>query len=100
MKKRLLDLANFINGNTLNEDNEIVDIPINNDKIDETDVKILSFAKSITEGAKEEYEKYFNAKMKEYGIESPADIKDEEEKKAFFNDLKDGWDKEAGKPKK
>ena len=37
------------------------------------------------EGSKEEYQKFFNAAMKKFGIESPADLKSDEEKKKFFN---------------
>ena len=37
------------------------------------------------EGSKEEYQKFFNAAMKKFGIDSPADLKSDEEKKKFFN---------------
>ena len=37
------------------------------------------------EGSKEEYQKFFNAAMKKFGIESPADLKSDEEKKKFFD---------------
>ena len=37
------------------------------------------------EGSKEEYTKFFNAAMKKFGIDSPADLKSDEEKKKFFN---------------
>jgi hypothetical protein len=39
----------------------------------------------VTEGSKEEYEKFFNAAMKKFNINSPADLKSDEEKKKFFN---------------
>ena len=37
------------------------------------------------EGSKEEYQKFFNAAMKKFGIDSPADLKSDEEKKKFFD---------------
>ena len=39
----------------------------------------------LDEGKKEEYEKFFNAAMKKFKINSPADLKSDEEKKKFFN---------------
>jgi hypothetical protein len=39
----------------------------------------------VTEGSKEEYEKFFNAAMKKFKINSPADLKSDEEKKKFFD---------------
>ena len=39
----------------------------------------------VTEGSKEEYEKFFNAAMKKFNINSPADLKSDEEKKKFFD---------------
>jgi len=40
---------------------------------------------TIKEGTKEEYEKFFNAAMKKFKIDSPADLKSDEEKKKFFD---------------
>jgi hypothetical protein len=40
---------------------------------------------NIKEGTKEEYEKFFNAAMKKFKINSPADLKSDEEKKKFFD---------------
>ena len=37
------------------------------------------------EGSKEEYQKFFNAAMKKFGVDSPADFKSDAEKKKFFN---------------
>jgi hypothetical protein len=37
------------------------------------------------EGTKEEYQKFFNAAMKKFGIDSPADLKSDEEKKKFYD---------------
>ena len=39
----------------------------------------------LKEGSKEEYQKFFNAAMKKFGIDSPADLKSDEEKKKFFD---------------
>ena len=39
----------------------------------------------LEEGSKEEYQKFFNAAMKKFGIDSPADLKSDEEKKKFFD---------------
>lgn len=38
----------------------------------------------LTEGSKEEYEKFFRAALKKFGAESPADL-DDEKKKEFFD---------------
>jgi hypothetical protein len=39
----------------------------------------------ISEGTKEEYEKFFSSAMKKFKINSPADLKSDEEKKKFFD---------------
>ena len=44
-----------------------------------------SSGKDVQEGTKEEYEKFFNAAMKKFKINSPADLKSDEEKKKFFD---------------
>jgi len=38
------------------------------------------------------YQDYFKKKLEEHGIKSPADIKDEAEKKKFFEDVDKDWD--------
>ena len=38
-----------------------------------------------TKEDKEAYEKFFNAALKKFGVDSPADFKSDEEKKKFFN---------------
>ena len=38
----------------------------------------------------EEYQKFFNEKLKEFGVDSPAEL-DDEKKKEFFNAIDDGW---------
>ena len=40
---------------------------------------------TLDEGTKEEYEKFFNSALKKFKIDSPADLKSDEEKKKFFN---------------
>ena len=40
---------------------------------------------NVKEGSKEEYQKFFNAAMKKFKIDSPADLKSDEEKKKFFD---------------
>ena len=50
---------------------------------------------------KHEYEKFFNAAMKKFKINSPADLKSDEEKKKFFDyidkNYKSGAEKKTGK---
>ena len=40
---------------------------------------------NVDEGDKEEYTKFFNAALKKFGVDSPADFKSDEEKKKFFD---------------
>ena len=42
-------------------------------------------AEKFKEGSKEEYQKFFNSALKKFKIDSPADLKSDEEKKKFFN---------------
>ena len=42
------------------------------------------------EGGKEEYQKFFNAALKKYGVSSPDDL-DDEKKKDFFNYVDKNW---------
>ena len=39
----------------------------------------------MSEGSKEEYQKFFNSAMKKFKIDSPADLKSDEEKKKFYD---------------
>jgi hypothetical protein len=68
------------------------------DKVDDAKKVLADFKKvgrlqfkvaveeSVTkEGTKEEYKKFFDAAMKKFGIDSPADLKSDEEKKKFFD---------------
>ena len=36
------------------------------------------------------YQKFFNKKLKEHGVSSPSELKDDEKKK-FFNEIKKEW---------
>ena len=49
------------------------------------DPKVAAVLKKMNEGSKEEYQKFFNATLKKFKIDSPADLKSDEEKKKFFN---------------
>lgn len=42
------------------------------------------------------YRKFFRGTMKEYDVESPAELK-EDEKPEFFTNIKKGWRKEKNK---
>ncbi len=42
------------------------------------------------EGGKEEYQKFFNAALKKYGVSSPDEL-DDEKKKEFFNYVDKNW---------
>ena len=43
-----------------------------------------------SEGSKEEYQKFFDKKLKKYGVDSPDDLSDEEKKK-FFSEIEKEW---------
>ena len=47
--------------------------------------KVTKEEVELDEGTKEEYEKFFNSALKKFKIDSPADLKSDEEKKKFFN---------------
>jgi hypothetical protein len=42
-------------------------------------------------GNKEEYQKFFNAALKKYGVSSPDDL-DDEKKKDFYNYIDANWE--------
>ena len=44
----------------------------------------------MIEGSKEEYQKFFDKKLKKYGVKSPEELSDEEKKK-FFNEIDKEW---------
>ena len=43
-------------------------------------------------GGKEAYQKFFKASLEKFGVKSPADFKDEKEKKSFFNYIDKNWE--------
>ena len=47
-------------------------------------MKRMGIKEGLDEGTKEEYQKFFNAAMKKFGIDSPADLKSDEEKKTHL----------------
>ena len=49
------------------------------------------------EGDKEEYMKFFAAKLKKYGVKSPSELSDEDKKK-FFDEIDKGWKGDNEKP--
>ena len=51
----------------------------------ENSKKLTKEEVDLDEGTKEEYEKFFNSALKKFKIDSPADLKSDEEKKKFFN---------------
>ena len=51
----------------------------------ENSKKVTKEEVDLDEGTKEEYQKFFNAAMKKFKIDSPADLKSDEEKKKFFD---------------
>ena len=53
--------------------------------------------KEVDEGSKEEYEKFFKAALKKFGVESPADFKSDEEKKKFFDYIDKNYEGEGEK---
>ena len=52
-----------------------------NEKINKAYIRILQ---------EESYEEFFNKKLKEYGVKSPAEL-DDEKKKEFFNMIEKEW---------
>ena len=57
-----------------------------------------TFRNFMSEGSKEEYKKFFDAKLKKYGVKSPDELSDDEKKK-FYGELDKEWnaDHESGK---
>ena len=47
--------------------------------------------KDEASGGKEAYQKFFNAKLKKYGVKSPAELSDDEKKK-FYNEIDKEWE--------
>jgi hypothetical protein len=48
-------------------------------------LKLKEMIKSIIREEKTAYQKFFNSALKKFGVDSPADFKDEEKKKEFFD---------------
>tara|TARA_Y100000780_G_scaffold182324_1_gene168345 strand:- start:101 stop:268 length:168 start_codon:yes stop_codon:yes gene_type:complete len=49
--------------------------------------------KEVMEGTKAEYQKFFNGKLKKYGVKSPSSLSDEDKKK-FFAEIEKEWTSE------
>ena len=47
--------------------------------------------KDEASGGKEAYQKFFNAKLKKYGVKSPAELSDDEKKK-FYDEIDAEWE--------
>ena len=74
----------------------VIEEPVDPKDREELDLDVKNSAKKMkkakepvpgqmTEGSKEEYQKFFNAAMKKFKINSPADLKSDEEKKKFYD---------------
>ena len=50
-----------------------------------TKTKLKEIIKSIIREEKTEYQKFFDSALDKFGVDSPADFKDEEKKKEFFD---------------
>lgn len=63
-----------------------------------------TFKSFVDEGSKEEYQKFFDKKLKKWGVDSPDDLSDDEKKK-FYKEIDSEWNSddeegEDGKIKK
>lgn len=56
----------------------------------------MKSTRKLFEQKESDYDKFFNEKLKEYGIDSPEDLSDEDKKK-FFDDVDEGWKSEKEK---
>ena len=50
----------------------------------------------LDEGTKEEYQKFFNDKLKKFDVKSVSELSDEDKKK-FFNEIDKEWEGENEK---
>ena len=50
-----------------------------------TKTKLKEIISTIIKEEKTEYQKFFDAALEKFGVDSPADFKDEEKKKEFFD---------------
>jgi len=64
------------------------------EKISEKIASLLSEDEEELSPLQKKYREFFFRKMDEYNIKSPADLKTDEEKIKFFDDIKDSWEKE------
>jgi hypothetical protein len=55
------------------------------DKKDQEKYMRMGYGLAEKTGDKEKYTKFFNAALKKFGVDSPADFKDEKKKKEFFD---------------
>ena len=53
------------------------------------------FRSFMSEGSKEEYQKFFNGKLAKWKIKSPEELSDEDKKK-FFAEIEKEWTKDEG----
>ena len=49
-----------------------------------------NFKSFMSEGSKEEYQKFFDKKLAKWKVKSPAELSDEDKKK-FFNEIEKEW---------
>ena len=49
------------------------------------------FKDFIDEGSAAEYKKFFNKKLKKFGVKSPAEL-DDADKKKFYNEIDKEWE--------
>ena len=72
-------------------------IPKFNDfnKVDEKkSMKVNEVKKEMTLTEATEYAEFFNKKMKDYGVNSPSELSDDEKKK-FFDEIEKEWTKDS-----
>ena len=93
LQTRKAELANELASGVVEEENETLDEYIKADgtrrKVKGGDGRRNGVTKveeeEVEEGKDEEYEKFFQAALKKFKVDSPADFKSDEEKKKFFD---------------
>ena len=63
-----------------------------NVKVAKALLKLAKELVSSTELTEHPYHQHFRKKMEEKGIDSPADLSSDEDKKDFFEEVGDEWD--------
>ena len=53
--------------------------------------EVLDDGTDEASGGKEAYQKFFNAKLKKYGVKSPAELSDDDKKK-FYDEIDKEWE--------